>query len=112
MAVTPPSLYAKKVQGAHTILEENTQHIVIDVKSGGYSPNYIKVKQGVPVEITLKSTGSVSCANAFVLPKFHISEQLGPNDSKVISFVPEDVGKFSFSCAMGMYTGVIEVERG
>ncbi len=85
------------------------QRVLIEVKSSGYSPNRLKVKAGIPVELTLQTTNSYSCASSFILKGFGIKMQLGPNDRQVANFTPTQKGEYPFSCSMGMYTGLIEV---
>ena len=86
-----------------------TQNPEIDIKSNGYSPNYIRVRKGEIVNLTLKSTDVFSCASAFRIPSFNIAKNLLPNDSQLVSFVPTQTGQFQFNCSMGMYRGIIEV---
>ena len=86
-----------------------TQNPEIIITSNGYSPSYIKVKKGVPVNITLTSRNAYSCALAFRIPSLGIVKNLGPNDTQLVTFTPTQEGKIQFNCSMGMYTGVIEV---
>lgn len=86
-----------------------TQNPHIYITSSGYSPNYIKVKNGEEVHLTLTSKDAYSCASAFRIPDLNIAVNLGPNDSKEITFTPTQAGKIQFNCTMGMYRGVIEV---
>ena len=86
-----------------------TQNPEIDITSSGYTPNYIRVKKGEQVNLTLKSNDAFSCASAFRIPSLGIAKNLQPNDAQVISFVPTQEGKIQFNCSMGMYSGVIEV---
>ncbi len=86
-----------------------TQNPVIDITSRGYSPNYIRVKKGEQVNITLKSKDAFSCASAFSIPSLGIVKALAPNDTQIVSFTPTMAGKIAFTCSMGMYSGVIEV---
>ncbi len=86
-----------------------TQNAEIDISSSGYSPNYIRVKNGVPVNLTLKSKAAFSCASAFRIPSLGISKNLAPNDTQLLTFTPTKVGKIPFTCSMGMYRGIIEV---
>jgi len=92
-----------------TRIENGAQQVIIDVKSNGYSPNRIKVKAGSPVQLTLQTKDTYSCATSFILKAFNIKMQLGPNDTQTISFTPTTKGKFPFTCSMGMYSGVLEV---
>ena len=86
-----------------------TQNSEIVITARGYSPNYIKVKRGLPVTLTLRSKDAFSCASAFRIPSLGISKNLQPNGVETISFTPQKTGKIPFSCSMGMYRGVIEV---
>lgn len=86
-----------------------TQSAEIQITSRGYSPNYIRVKKGLPVTLTLTSRDAFSCASAFRIPSLGIAKNIQPNDSQVVTFTPAQVGKIQFTCSMGMYTGVIDV---
>ena len=81
----------------------------INVLASGYSPNYIRVKKNTPVTLTLVGKDAYSCASAFRIPALGVSKDLQPNETYKITFTPKEVGKIEFTCAMGMYTGVIEV---
>jgi len=86
-----------------------TQNPEIGIQSNGYYPNYIIVKKGETVNLTLKSTNVYSCASAFRIPSLNIAKNLQPDDIQLISFIPTQTGKFQFNCSMGMYRGIIEV---
>jgi len=85
------------------------QKLLIDVSSYGYSPQKPVVKAGIPVELTLQTKDTYTCASSFILKAFNIKMQLGPTDLQTVSFTPTKKGKYPFSCSMGMYTGVLEV---
>lgn len=98
--------------GSNTTQNNNvatTQNVEIIITSRGYSPNYIKVKKGSLVTITLKSQDAYSCASAFRIPSLGIARNLQPNETQTITFTPEQTGQIPFSCSMGMFRGVIEV---
>ena len=86
-----------------------TQNPEINISSNGYFPNYIKVKKGETVNLTLKTKDAFSCASAFRIPSLNITKNLQPNDTQLISFVPTQTGQIQFNCSMGMYKGIIEV---
>jgi len=86
-----------------------TQNALIEVSPNGYNPNYIKVKNNQEVTLTLKSKGAYSCASAFRIPSLGIKKNVGFNATETVTFTPTKKGKIGFSCAMGMYRGVIEV---
>lgn len=91
-------------------LVNGVQQVEISISNGGYTPKYFKVQSGVPVELNLSTDGQVySCATAFTFKAFEIYDILKPLDSKTHRFTPEKKGKYTFSCSMGMYSGVMEV---
>jgi heme/copper-type cytochrome/quinol oxidase subunit 2 len=85
------------------------QRITIAITKKGYSPSYIRVKSGIPVLLTVESHNVYSCALSFVLKEFGIETMLNPTDRKIFTFTPEKKGTYTYSCSMGMYSGVLEV---
>lgn len=89
--------------------QDGYQEVLINVQSNGYEPNYLKVKKGQPVKLTLQSKDAYSCAAAFTFKEYGIKTFLKANDTQVFTFTPVSKGKFRFACSMGMYTGIMEV---
>lgn len=102
-----PSLEEEAENTAQT--NQASQSAKILITSRGYSPNYIKVKQGVPVNLSLESKDAYNCASAFRIPSLKIAKNVPPNTTETVQFTPKEKGKIAFTCSMGMYTGVIEV---
>lgn len=86
-----------------------SQSVEIQVTASGYSPNYVRVKKGLPVTIKLIGQNAYSCASAFRAPTLGINKNLQPNESYTFTFTPKETGRIPFTCSMGMYGGVIEV---
>lgn len=97
------------LSGSQNNISYVDQNPLISITSSGYYPNYIIVRSGEKVNLTLKSNGVTSCASAFRIPSLGISINLKPNDTRMISFIPDKKGQIPFSCSMGMYRGIIEV---
>ncbi|MCL4366492.1 sulfite exporter TauE/SafE family protein [Patescibacteria group bacterium] len=93
-------------QTANVVTKQEYQ---VQISGSGYSPNYLKVKKGLPVKINLVSNNSYGCALAFRIPSLGITKNLKPTDSQTIEFTPKEVGQIPFSCSMGMFRGVIDV---
>ena len=85
------------------------QKVTLQVLSNGYSPNFVTVQKGIPVELTLQSNEVYSCALSFVFSEFGISTFLDATDTQTFTFTPQRAGKFRYTCSMGMYSGVMEV---
>lgn len=100
----------KNVSVGNEITTQNgVQNATIEINSRGYSPTYLKVKQGVPVNLNLVSKDAYNCASAFRIPSLKIGKNVRPNTTEVITFTPQQKGNITFTCSMGMYTGTIEV---
>ncbi len=99
----------KTVTPATIGITDGVQKVNIGVYNSGYSPNYFRVQKDVPVEISLQSNETYSCAVAFVFPSFGIKTFLDPTDIETYSFTPTKPGRYTYTCSMGMYTGVMEV---
>jgi hypothetical protein len=99
----------QETPGGEALVENGVQNATIEINSKGYSPTYLKVKQGVPVNLSLVSKDAYNCAAAFRIPSLKIGKNVQPNTTEVLTFTPMEKGKIAFTCSMGMYTGTIEV---
>ena len=89
------------------------QVIKMDASASGYSPNYFKVKVGVPVRWEITDKGTSGCTNAVISNSlFSGSIDLTPGQTSVKEFTPQKAGKYKFSCWMGMVSGIMEVVDG
>lgn len=95
---------------AQTVITQNgVQKVTIAVGTNGYDPNTFQVKAGTPVQLTVSTKDTYSCASTFLMKSFDVSLQLAPTDSQTVAFTPTKPGKYPFNCSMGMYKGVMEV---
>ncbi len=92
------------------MLTNGVQKITLQVTNAGYEPRRLAVVVGHPVELTIQSQDTYSCALAFVFKEFGITANLKATDSRTFTFTPQKTGRFPFACSMGMYTGMLEVK--
>ena len=86
------------------------QVINLEVAGLDYNPNYFTLKKGVPVEWNIDGRNARGCAGTISVPKLGISEYLPRDSIKTIEFTPQEEGRITFSCGMGMAgPGVFEV---
>ena len=88
---------------------DGIQSISIKALPTGYNPDYLQVKAGVPVKLSVATEGGLGCTSTFVIPELKVTQQLEPGKPALISFTPEKKGKINWTCSMGMYSGIIEV---
>lgn len=99
----------QKEEGLPSIVN-GKQILKMDASSRGYSPNYFKVKVGIPVRWEITDKGTSGCTNAVISKNLFEGEiPLTPGQTSVKEFTPEKPGKYKFSCWMGMVSGIIEV---
>jgi len=92
-------------------LVNGVQEVRMVEGNNGYSPNKFSIKKGVPVKWIIDAQAPYSCASTIVIPKLGLNKNLVSGEN-IIEFTPDTVGKLSFSCSMGMYTGAFNVYDG
>ncbi len=89
---------------------DGKQILQMDAFSYKYEPSRLKVRVGVPVRWEITDKGSSGCTNAVMSRGLFDGEiNLTKGETSVQEFTPEEVGKYKFSCWMGMVSGIIEV---
>lgn len=81
----------------------------ITVNPTSYQPNLIQAKAGVPVRLNLSTNGNYACTSIFKIPSLGISKTLPATGTEAVEFIPQNSGKITWTCSMGMYRGTIEV---
>lgn len=105
----PPSWYASTLPEVQ-LNEAGEQVLRLNVTNSGYVPKKLTAQAGMPVELHLITDKTYSCSLAFTLPAFGIEEMLEPSGEKIVRFTPETKGHYTYTCSMGMYSGVLEVK--
>jgi Cu+-exporting ATPase len=87
------------------------QEVDITVK-GGYSPNLIRVHEGVPLRLVFDRQENNDCSARVVFPDFGVSRSLAAFGRTTVDLMPERSGEFGFACGMNMLHGTLVVEPG
>jgi len=107
---TMPSLvgFASAAPIPGTLGADGVQRITTYQDAGGYSPGNIVVYAGYPIEWTIESSTTATCAASLFAPGVNIRARLekGPNIF-MLPALPE--GVLDYTCAMGMYGARITV---
>ncbi|MFF3958093.1 heavy metal translocating P-type ATPase [Streptomyces sp. NPDC001890] len=90
-------------------LEGGVQRVEVTVR-GGYSPDVIRVRQGVPVEVVFDRQESGECTSRVVFPDLRVSAGLPAHARTTVRLPPPDVGSLGFACGMNMIHGTLIVE--
>jgi len=98
-------------QGRRAELRGGMQEVEITVK-GGYSPNLIRVKEGVPLRLIFDRQENSDCSSRVVFPDFGVSKALAAFGRTTVELMPARTGEFGFACGMNMLHGMLVVEAG
>jgi Cu+-exporting ATPase len=90
-------------------LRGGVQRATVTVK-GGYSPEILRVRQGVPVELTFDRQETGDCTSRVVFPDFQVSAALPAHQLTTVRLDPAEAGEFGFACGMNMIHGSLVVE--
>ncbi len=92
-------------QGAFSAVPQG-QIVMLGIDKTGYTPHEFTGEAGKPV--TLRNDGTIKgCASFVVQPELGIRADFTRSDS--YTFTPAKKGRFTYTCSMGMYRGVVNV---
>jgi Cu+-exporting ATPase len=77
---------------------------------GGYSPDLVRVRQGVPLRIVFDRQESGECTSRVVFPDFALNRSLSAYGQTTVELLPDRAGEFGFACGMNMIHGKLIVE--
>ncbi|WP_375436149.1 cupredoxin domain-containing protein [uncultured Hymenobacter sp.] len=85
------------------------QEVDITVK-GGYSPNVIEVERGKLVQLSFYRDEESSCSEELLMPAFNVRRELPAFQTTLVEVLPQQAGRFEFTCGMGMLRGSLIVK--
>ncbi|MEH7073271.1 cupredoxin domain-containing protein [Neobacillus drentensis] len=93
------------------VTKESKPIVKMNVTTQGYTPNVIRVKKGVPVELEITNPlDSSNCISTFMIPDFNVNNVNLKTGTTKLTFTPDKSGEYTFSCGMQMFKGTIIVE--
>ncbi|AQW20761.1 copper-binding protein [Lentilactobacillus curieae] len=101
--------------GKHEAAEEvanvtdNNQIVDIEV-NGGYSPEVVVLKKGVPAELNFTRKDASSCLDRVVLSDFGINQELPQNEKETVKIDTSKSGEYQWACGMDMFHGKLIIE--
>jgi plastocyanin domain-containing protein len=100
--------FGERERIAAEITGGGVQEVEITVK-GGYSPDVIVVKQGIPVKLDFYRDETASCSDRVIFGDFGIARELPAFRTTSVEFTPDRPGEFVFTCGMNMLRGKLVV---
>lgn len=93
---------------AATPSDDGVQRIVVTVSDTGYNPAVVRVKAGVPTQVTFRTDSTQGCTRSLVVPSLKIGRQLPATGDTTLDLGQLAAGRLRYTCGMGMYSGTIE----
>src|SRR5512144_1077654 len=90
-------------------LRGGVQEVEVIVR-GGYSPDVIRARRGVPLRLVFDRQESGDCTSRVLFPDFGVSASLPAFARTAVELVPDRPGEFGFACGMNMIHGTLLVE--
>ncbi len=87
----------------------NQQQINIEV-SGGYSPEHIVLKKGVPAVLNFTRKDASSCLDHVVFSDFGINRALPKDQAESIEIDTSKSGEYQWACGMDMFHGKLTIK--
>lgn len=100
--------FSRREVASAKLRERGFQEVKITVK-GGYNPDVIIVKKGMPVRLNFYRDETADCSDTIVFGDFKIRKPLPAYKTTPIEFIPEKAGEYVFTCGMGMMRGKLIV---
>jgi sulfite exporter TauE/SafE len=99
---SPDEAFAAPISGG-------IQQVHVGVTTNGYTTSSHVIRSGIPVSLTLESTGVQGCARDFSIPSLNIVKPLPENGVEKLEFTPKQKGLLTYSCNQGLHVGSFEV---
>ena len=102
--------FGKHDQGqSQAQVKGNSQEARITV-NGGYSPETVVLKQGVPAKLVFNRLDKSNCLKEVVFKDFGISEELPIKQDKIIEIDTIKAGEYTYACGMDMFHGKVVIK--
>ena len=84
------------------------QKLTINAKNAGYDPKITHAAADTPIQLSLVTQNTQSCARSIVFPTLGVEKVLPVSGTTTIQVPPQAKGTvIRYTCSMGMYTGQI-----
>jgi Uncharacterized protein conserved in bacteria len=90
-------------------VQDNNQNVDIEVK-GGYSPEVITLKKGIPATLNFTRKDASSCLDRVVFSDFGINQELPQNKQETVQIDTSKPGEFQWACGMDMFHGKLIIK--
>lgn len=100
--------FSRRSDTATATVSVDRQEITVRVK-GGYIPNVVRARPGVPLRLHFKREETAPCSEEVVFQSFGVRRALAAFETTTIDLPAAGPGTYAFSCGMDMLHGQIVV---
>ncbi|MEY8442595.1 cupredoxin domain-containing protein [Lactobacillaceae bacterium 24-114] len=100
--------HSQEVGHAKDSGQEQTATVVVH---GGYSPDKVVLKEGIPATINFDMKDSTACLSHVVFDSLGIDKDLTKQPVISVKIPTDKPGEYDFACGMGMFHGKVVVEK-
>lgn len=84
---------------------ENGVQVIHVVARGGYTPNEVNAKAGIPTKLEVETRGTYDCSASFTIPSLGVRKMLPATGITVFDLPAVPAGRsLTALCSMGMYS--------
>ncbi|HEX4980647.1 MAG TPA: heavy metal translocating P-type ATPase [Ilumatobacteraceae bacterium] len=94
---------------AEAVERSGVQEVRVVVR-GGYSPDVVRARTGVPLRIVFDRQEDGDCSSRVVFADLALSRFLAPFAPTTVEFTPTRPGSYGFACGMNMIHGTVQVD--
>ncbi|MGO3701990.1 MAG: cupredoxin domain-containing protein [Candidatus Saccharimonadales bacterium] len=99
----------RNISETEASVSEDEQEVTVTV-DGGYVPNTVVLKQGVPAQIVFNRKDPSNCLSEVVFPDFGIHEQLPVGKTHAVVIDTSKAGEYQYACGMNMFHGKVVIK--
>jgi P-type Cu+ transporter len=96
-------------KAVEAVEQAGVQEVRVVVR-GGYSPDVIRARTGLPLRIVFDRQEDGDCSSRVVFTDLSLSRFLAPFAKTTVEFTPTRPGSYGFACGMNMIHGTVLVE--
>lgn len=102
--------FGKHEQSSEQAAVANDQQTATVVVQGGYSPEEVVLKKGIPATVNFNMKDSTACLSHVVFDKLGVNKDLTKQPVTPIKIPTDKAGEYNFACGMDMFHGKVVVK--
>lgn len=102
--------FGKHTESSAKAQVNNQQQTANIVVHGGYSPERVVLKKGVPATVNFEMKDGTACLSHVVFDKLGVDKDLTKQKVTSINIPTDKAGEYNFACGMDMFHGKVVVK--